>query len=555
MPSFVSILPVLFLEFLSISLTRSILPPLLTTTFPTSIYLIMGLAEAIKGILSFTFGPSIGSWSDTAGRKKVLIYTVFFTTAPIIVLGLISVLANPTDTMSDLELTSTALKIFITLFSLSGIFASTFTLTFSYIADTTSTRKETVIGFGLALSTFGLSFTIGPMLGGYIARPEAFIKRYSTDIIEEGSESGLETDSNLQDSTFTTISDPGVRRVFICSLILIALDLIYVSSYLRETITRKHSTPLNSPPTSSSKQSFKTRMHNAWSTARTQKVPHPRELFHGVMHLREDPLLNEIANITFLYYTSVWSIVSTLVFYVTKRFEFGPQRLGELLSAFGLCTVFAEGVLVGIVVPVWGEIVVMRFGLICFILQCLLISLASRPWHIFACVLLSTATNLVYPSLTSLVTSNVSESRVGESLGAINGIKSLTEGIGPLVFGMLMSFTEDSFWPGSPYVLSALLACFAWHRTSKLSVNESYVSEKYVVEMTPNSRGINDKKATGAWLGFSPAKAKTTTAVDIMRSGGVEEDNWEGEGLLSEVEEDEDGRFSPAKNLFSEEEA
>ena len=60
-------------------------------------------------------------------------------------------------------------------------------------------------------------------------------------------------------------------------------------------------------------------MHNAWSTARTQKVPHPRELFHGVMHLREDPLLNEIANITFLYYTSVWSIVSTLVFYVTKR--------------------------------------------------------------------------------------------------------------------------------------------------------------------------------------------------------------------------------------------
>ena len=95
-------------------------------------------------------------------------------------------------------------------------------------------------------------------------------------------------------------------------------------------------------------------------------------------------------------------------------------------------------VLVGIVVPVWGEIVVMRFGLICFILQCLLISLASRPWHIFACVLLSTATNLVYPSLTSLVTSNVSESRVGESLGAINGIKSLTEGIGPLVFGMLM---------------------------------------------------------------------------------------------------------------------
>jgi len=53
MPSYYSILPVLFLEFLAISLTRAILPPLLTTTFPDSIYLLMGLAEAAKGLLAF----------------------------------------------------------------------------------------------------------------------------------------------------------------------------------------------------------------------------------------------------------------------------------------------------------------------------------------------------------------------------------------------------------------------------------------------------------------------------------------------------------------------
>ena len=80
----------------------------------------------------------------------------------------------------------------------------------------------------------------------------------------------------------------------------------------------------------------------------------------------------------------------------------------------------------------------MRFVLGCFVLQCFLISVASESWHIFCCVTLSIFTNLVYPSLTSLVTSHVSETKVGESLGAINGIKSLTEGIGPLVFGMLM---------------------------------------------------------------------------------------------------------------------
>ena len=94
-------------------------------------------------------------------------------------------------------------------------------------------------GFGLALSTFGLSFTIGPMLGGYIARPEAFVARYSTDIVEEGEVDSIESDTNARDVTFTSISDPGVRRVFLCSLVLIAMDLIYVVWFLRETVVAR----------------------------------------------------------------------------------------------------------------------------------------------------------------------------------------------------------------------------------------------------------------------------------------------------------------------------
>ena len=53
-------------------------------------------------------------------------------------------------------------------------------------------------------------------------------------------------------------------------------------------------------------------------------------------------------------------MVSTLVLYVTKQFNFGPTRLGELMSAFGVCTVFAEGILVRVVVPAIGEVRTMQ---------------------------------------------------------------------------------------------------------------------------------------------------------------------------------------------------
>ena len=91
-----------------------------------------------------------------------------------------------------------AMMIFVVLLSLSGIFSSTFTLVFAYISDTVTQREERVSAYGLALATFGLSFTIGPMAGGYLAQ-------YNT------------------------------RYVFVCSLLLTVLDLLYIYAILPES--------------------------------------------------------------------------------------------------------------------------------------------------------------------------------------------------------------------------------------------------------------------------------------------------------------------------------
>ena len=57
--------------------------------------------------------------------------------------------------------------------------------------------------------------------------------------------------------------------------------------------------------------------------------------------------------------------------------------------------------------------------------------------------------NLSYPAVTSIVSNAVAADSVGEALGAMNGIKALTEGIGPLIFGGLMTLSEKSTLPVS----------------------------------------------------------------------------------------------------------
>jgi hypothetical protein len=129
-----------------------------------------------------------------------------------------------------------------------------------------------------------------------------------------------------------------------------------------------------------------------------------------------------------------------------------------------------------------GEKKAMRIGLAAFALQCIVLGFANRPSHLFLCVLFSMVANLVYPSLTSLVSSAVAPEMVGEALGAVNGIKALTEGVGPLVFGLLMTVSEHSALPGWPYFLAAVFAIAAYQRGGLLpdEDDEDYLSERYV---------------------------------------------------------------------------
>ncbi|GKY91757.1 hypothetical protein MPSEU_000147400 [Mayamaea pseudoterrestris] len=500
------VLPVLLLEFLALALTRAVMPALLLHKFRDHVYIVMGMAEFVRGLLAFFACPLFGKVSDIIGRRICLFVTVMGTCAPVCSLALFSwgpTLSNnnvaqqsyntssidamleaedadgtfmlPMDesTISMGEIHPYAITVFVVLFSLSGIFASTFTLVFAYISDTVRNQDERVSAYGLALATFGLSFTIGPMAGGYLAQ------------------------SNRQ-------------YVFILSFILTVVDLLYIYFILPESKELKYSIP-NSV---SSSASLVSEHQVSWNPITSLQI------------ILFDDFLYKVGQVAFLYYTGLWALISTLSVYAVKHFHLSPERLGELMSVLGLCTMVAEAVLVRIAVPLLGEKTSIKVGLVSFGLQCIVLGFAYEGWHLFVCAGFSLAGNLVYPSLSSLVSGSVEPEAVGEALGAINGIKALTEGFGPLLFGGLMTISEDSSLPGWPYLLVSVLVGAAYMSADSLPDPEA---EDFIHELERKKR--RRRRPTRGLGGLA------------MRAFGPAENNEEEdeeESLLSEIES-EDG--------------
>ena len=515
------VLPVLLLEFLAIALTRAVLPSILIEEYGSNVYVVLGIADCIRGVLAFFACPLFGKLSDALGRKLCLFVTVMGSCAPVCSLAFfqweyestVDIFPNSTLTTTTEGQVATAealpplaIPLFVALLSISGLFSSTFPLVFAYISDSVQERNERVTAYGLALATFGLSFTIGPMAGGYLA--------------------SVKTD-----------------YVFQSTLALTLLDLLYIYAILPESITPRvtlfsskgHSD--NSSTSSAATRQMLVQIADSISW-------NPLESIKLVLH---DPFLRKVGQVAFFYYTGLWAVISTLSLYAVQHFGMNRQRLGELMSALGLSTMVAEAVLVRFLVPLLGEKKAVKIGLISFALQCFVLGAANEPWQLFVCAPLSMLGNLVYPSLSSLVSGIVEPEIVGEALGAINGIKALTEGIGPLIFGSLMTVSEHTAFPGSPYWLAGLFVFVAHSLADKLPANSDpdlypfsppskshaasereYVHELEFKKRYPSRRKKNDEEEDVDCLSsMYPTQTR-------------DEDDEEYQALLSEVEESAD---------------
>ena len=280
---------------------------------------------------------------------------------------------------------------------ISGLTGASMTVAASYIADV-STDENRTANFGMIGAAFGVGFVIGPALGGLVG---SFGHNWPFIIAAALS---------LTNFAFG----------------LFVLPESLPASKRKLTIDRSKLNPIKSVITA---------------------------LFYSPSAVLVWAFL--LVNLAGQSHPSIWAL------YTNYKFGWNTLEIGISLTVVGLAFGIGQGVTTRIIVPKIGELKSVIYGSVMLIINYLLYALVTKSWMIYAATSLLLFTNIVMPSLQSMISKDTPSKDQGELQGTLVSITSLTSIIGPLLYtGLFSFFTKADHYPlpGAPYVAAAFIS-------------------------------------------------------------------------------------------------
>lgn len=149
-------------------------------------------------------------------------------------------------------------------------------------------------------------------------------------------------------------------------------------------------------------------------------------------------------------------------YFTMEVYQWSPRTVGWSLAAFGLSTVFAQGVLIRWFDRRLGSAGTARLGLICLMAGYLGIAFATGPWVLALCIPLSTMGFMAGPALASILSGMVEPNAQGSLQGvlaSVNGVAAIVTPMAiPPVFKVFSKPDAFVYFPGTPYLLGTVLA-------------------------------------------------------------------------------------------------
>jgi DHA1 family multidrug resistance protein-like MFS transporter len=277
--------------------------------------------------------------------------------------------------------------------------AATMPTTMAYISDSTS-EQERGGGMGALGAAMGLGMVLGPALGGLL-----------------GSES---------------LSTPFFLTAAVCLLTLL-LVLLFLPESLPAEARRGPATQL-------------------------KPAAQVRDLWHALF----GPL-GVLLVMAFLVSFGLTNFQGIFGYYALKKFGYGTEEVGWILTVVGIVAALAQGTLTGPLTKRWGEAAVIKATLLASAITFGLLLTA----HSLATVLLTTAlftlpNSLLRPAVISL-TSKHAEARQGTAMGLNNSFNSLGRVVGPVWAGFAFDLNYNlPYLSGAVIMFAGFLASLVW---------------------------------------------------------------------------------------------
>ncbi|WP_299015024.1 TCR/Tet family MFS transporter [uncultured Caulobacter sp.] len=336
------------------------------------------------GVMQFVCSPILGLMSDRFGRRPVILTSIFG-------LGVDFLFMAFAPSLWWLFVG----RIF------NGMTAASFSTAGAYVADVT-TPENRAKGFGLMGAAFGIGFTFGPALGGWL---------WNVDH----------------------------RAPFLVCAGLALCNWLYGFFVLPESLPPERRQP-----------------RFDWKKANP---------LGSLQLLRRHPGLLGLAGVGFLFQLAHNVLPSVFVLYMGFRYNWGPDTVGLTLMVSGISGVIIQGLVVGPAVRKLGERGALMVGLFSGFAGFTIYALAPTGLLYLCGLPIFAFSGLIQPGLQGLMTRRVAPNEQGQLQGANAALMGIASMIGPSLFLLPFAFAvrHDAtlHLPGLPVLIAASLMLLA----------------------------------------------------------------------------------------------
>ncbi|TYT26643.1 TCR/Tet family MFS transporter [Luteimonas viscosa] len=393
---------VVLIDVLAFGLIIPVLPHLVDqfTGSKAQAALWIGVFGTVFAAVQFICSPIQGALSDRYGRRPVILLSCLG-------LGLDFVIMALAPTLWWLLVA----RVF------SGMFSASFTTANAYVADIIAPEQRAK-SYGMIGAAFGVGFTIGPVLGGWLGEID-------------------------------------LRLPFWFAAGLALLNFCYGLFVLPESLPR---------------ESRATRFD--WAATR----PHA-----AIVLIARYPSIVGLAAVVFIANLAHYVYPSVFVLFADVRYGWGPWQVGWVLFLVGVCSVIVNVAVVGRAVKAFGERRALILGLGCGVAGFVVYAFAPQGWIFLLGLPVSALWAIAAPASQALITRQVDKDMQGRIQGALMSLVSVAGIIAPIsfasVFGLFIGERAPVEFPGAPWMLAAVLlataALIAWRYAPRAQANDA----------------------------------------------------------------------------------
>ena len=378
----VFILVTVLIDMMAIGLIVPVLP-LLVGTFTTSTTeqtFWFGAVALAFGVANFFASPILGALSDKYGRRPVLLLGFSGLALSFIVTGL-----------------ATALWMLIVVRLVSGAMQSNAAVANAYVADITA-PEDRARRFGLVGAMFGLGFTLGPAMGGYLGS------------------------FNLHLPFFVAGG-------------LAVLNWIYGYFVLPESLPADRRKPF------------------AWRRANP---------FGAMVGLGQLQGVGSLVAVIGLASLAQFTLHNSFVLYTTFKFGWGPKDNGLALFTVGLMSVLVQGFLLKHLLKRFSARFLAVGGLMASTLTYFAFGAVTAGWMMFVVIIAGNLLGGGAAAVIQSLVSNSADARSqGQTMGAVAALNSLTAVLAPVVsaslLGVVSHLPKGDWRIGLPFYFCATM--------------------------------------------------------------------------------------------------